>query len=129
MKTMIWLLAGALCISGFTLKNDDDKIDGIWLGYYKSDAVKEKMVIKFCSQDKIEFYAGGVNEESLCDGSYQLLGDSISFSYKSVDGKEYVMKGLISQRKNYVEGVWNSTGKKGSFFIERQDVEEKVVAP
>ncbi len=129
MKMMIWFLAGAFFLSGFTLKNDEVKIDGIWLGYYKSDAVKEKMVIKFCSQDKLEFYAGGVSEESLCDGSYQLLGDSISFTYKSIDGIEYVMRGQISQRKNYVEGVWSSTGKKGNFFIERQDVEEKMVMP
>ena len=129
MKALVCLVASALFLTGFNVKDDDPKIDGIWLGYYRSDVVKEKMVIKFSSQDKLEFYAGGVDEESKCNGSYQLMGDSISFKYTTPEGKEFVMQGQISRRKNYVDGVWQTNGTKGSFFLEKQDVEEKVVAP
>ena len=127
MKTIICVLAGVVFLTGFTVKNDTKKIDGIWLGYYRSDLLKEKMVIKFSSEDKLEFYTGGVDEESRCDGSYQLLGDSISFTYKTPEGEEYVMRGQMSRRKNYVDGVWKANGTKGSFFLEKQDVEEKLV--
>ena len=70
-----------------------------------------------------------MDEEERCDGSYRMLGDSISFKYKTADGEEFVMQGQISRRKNFVDGVWKTGGTKGSFFLEKQDVEEKVVMP
>jgi hypothetical protein len=129
MKTIISLLTGFILLTGFAGKRDEP-IDGIWLGYYKSDLLKEKMVVKFGTEDQLEFYTGGINERSLCSGSYRMYGDSVSFKYTTADGEEYVMQGHLSRRKNYVEGYWHSNGiKKGSFFMEKQDVEEKVVQP
>jgi len=128
MKTIFGLLAGVLILSGFTVKTDPDPIDGIWLGYYKSGALKEKMVVKFSSQDKLEFYTGGVDETIALNGSYKLEGDSVSFTYRTPDGEEIVMKGQVSRRKNFVDGTWKSASGKGNFFIERQDVEEKTVS-
>ena len=124
------LIAGAVLLTGFVTKNQDDSIDGIWMGYYKSDLLKEKLIVKLGSDDHIEIYTSSFNDQPLCNGSYKLTGDSISFTYITPDGEKYLMQGHVSRRKNYVEGAWRSNGtSKGSFFIEKQDVEEKTVQP
>jgi hypothetical protein len=128
MKVMIYLLAGFL-LTSFAIKKKNE-IDGIWLGYYRSDIIKEKVIVKFNAEDKLEFYIGGVDDRTKCNGSYQLLGDSVSFTYTTPEGEEYIMQGHISYRKNYLDGFWKSKGKaKGSFFLEKQDVEEKFIQP
>jgi hypothetical protein len=129
MKKIVGLLAGAVLLTSFSLK-DEDPITGIWLGYYKSDMLKEKLIVKFGSEDHLEFYTGGFNETPRSNGSYKLMGDSLSFTYTTPDGEEFIMQGHVSRRKNYVDGIWTSHGvSKGSFFIEKQDVEEKIVQP
>lgn len=130
MKTIICVLAGLTMLSSFRPGSDEEKIDGIWLGYYRSDMVKEKMLIKFNARDQIEFYTGGVDQDATrSNGSYTITGDSISFNYTTPDGQQFAMQGHVSLRKNYVDGVWKANGSKGSFFIEKQDVEERVVQP
>ena len=129
MKAIICLLAGAFLLTGFRAIDNSEKLDGIWLGYYKSEKVKEKILIKFGTEDRMEFYAGGVDEDAKCNGSYRLLGDSVSFTYTNAMGEEISMKGTISRKLNYVDGIWKSKDGKGAFFIERQDIEEMVVQP
>ena len=129
MKKIVGLLAGAILLTSFSVK-DEDPISGIWLGYYKSDLLKEKLIVKFSSDDHIEFYTGGFNEKPRSNGSYKLTGDSLSFTYTTPDGEKFIMQGHMSRRKNYVDGTWTSNGEsKGSFFMEKQEVEEKVVQP
>ena len=129
MKKIIGFLTGAVLLTSFSLK-EDDPISGIWIGYYKSNLTKQKMMVKLSSDDHIEIYAGSFNEQPQSNGSYKLAGDSISFTYTTPDGDEYLMQGHVNRRKNYVDGVWKSNGtSKGSFFMEKQDVEEKTVQP
>lgn len=129
MKNIIGVLAGVVLLTGFTFK-EGDSVDGIWLGYYKSDLVKEKLIVKLGSDDHIEIFTGSFSEQPRCNGSYKLMGDSISFTYITPEGDVYLMQGHVSRRKNYVDGAWTSNGSsKGSFFMEKQDVEEKTVAP
>lgn len=121
MKTIVCLLAGVICLTSFN-KKQDEKIDGIWTGYYKTDRMKERMMIRFGEEDKIEFYAGRMQEEEKCNGSYRLMGsDSISFKYTTADGREFVMKGEISYRKDFVEGVWRCNESRGKFYLEKRE--------
>jgi hypothetical protein len=127
MKNIVGLLASVVLLTGFAAK-DDDPINGMWLGYYKSDLLKEKLIVKFSSEDHIEFYTGGFGEQPRFNGSYKLVGDSITFTYTTPDGQTCTMQGHISLRRNYVDGTWKLNGvAQGSFFMEKQDVEEKVV--
>src|SRR5215213_846375 len=128
MKMIIWLLAGSL-LTGFTNKQEDE-IDGIWMGYYRSEMVKEKVIVKFSNEDKLEFYTGGVDDKTKCDGTYRLLGDSVSFTYVTPAGEEFLMQGHINRRKNFVDGVWKTGDKStGSFYLEKQRLEEKFINP
>lgn len=121
-------MAGVVLLASFSNKHDDDPITGVWLGYYKSDLLKEKLIVKFTSEDHIEFYAGGFDEQPRSNGSYTLMGDSLSFTYVAPDGQKFIMQGHVSRRKNYVDGTWKVNGiSQGSFFIEKQDLEEKTV--
>jgi hypothetical protein len=129
MKKIFGLLAGAVLLTGFSFK-EGDPLDGLWIGYYKSDLTKQKIIVKLSADDHIEFYAGGFNEQPQCNGSYKLTGDTLSFTYTAPGGDQYVMKGHVSRKKNYIDGIWNSKGSaQGSFFMEKQDIEEKIVQP
>ena len=129
MKKIFGLLAGAVLLSSFSFQ-EEDPLQGVWIGYYKSDLTKQKMMVKLSSDDHIEFYAGGLTEQPQSNGSYKLVGDTLSFTYTTPEGDQYVMQGHVSRKKNYVDGVWKSNGNaQGSFFMEKQDIEEKVVAP
>src|SRR5688572_15075567 len=107
MKKIIGFLAGTVLLTSFSSK-DGDSVDGIWLGYYKSDLQKEKLIVKLGSNDQIEIYTGGFNEQPRYNGSYKLKGDSLSFIYITPEGEQYLMQGHVSRRKNYVDGSWKS---------------------
>jgi hypothetical protein len=129
MKAIMVLLAGSF-LTGFSNRPMEDDIDGIWMGYYRSEVIKERVIVKFSNEDKIEFYTGGVDDKTKCNGSYRLLGDSVSFTYKTPEGQEYLMQGHINRRKNFVDGVWKTNDKgTGSFYLEKQEVEEKFINP
>ena len=129
MKAIICLLAVSL-LAGFTSRPEENEIDGIWMGYYRSETMKEKVIVKFSNKDKIEFYAGGVDEKTKCDGTYRLLGDSVSFTYTTPAGDQFTMEGHMNRRKNFVDGVWqNKDQEKGSFYLEKQKLQEKIAQP
>src|SRR6059058_3845130 len=129
MKAMIYLLAGTLFTS-FTNKTYDENIDGIWMGYYRSDILKEKVIVKFNESDKMEFYTGGVDDRTRLEGSYHILGDSVSITYKDSAGEEITMQGHFNRRKNFVDGSWKGKEKSsGSFYLEKQQVEELYARP
>lgn len=128
MKAILYLVATTLLVS-FS-RHERDEIDGIWMGYYRAGLAKEKVIVKFSSEEKMEFYTGGVDETTRCTGSYKLLGDSVSFTYRNAEGQEFIMKGHLNSRKTYVDGVWtNNEESTGKFYLEKQKVEERIVEP
>lgn len=128
MKAMLYLAAGIL-LASFTGKNDSS-IDGIWMGSYRSDLVKEKAIVKFTSQDQIEFYRGDLEDNNKCTGTYKIQGDSVLLTFKTCNGEEYTMQGEINERKNFVDGVWEDNKKgNGSFYLQKQRFQEMFVQP
>src|SRR5690349_8134073 len=110
MKLLMYLLAGTI-LSSFSARPVDDDIDGVWMGYYRSTFQKEKLIVKFSSTDKMEFYTGGVDERTRLDGSYRIQGDSVSFTYRTPEGEEIRMQGHFNRWKNFVNGVWKTNDK------------------
>jgi hypothetical protein len=128
MKAFIYLMAATMLVS-FS-KREEEEIDGIWMGYYRSDISKEKVIVKFSSHDRMEFYAGGVDEGPKCIGSYRIVGDSVSFTYRNAEGKEFNMEGTLNYRKTYVDGTWKTNDlNSGKFYLEKQKIEERIVQP
>ena len=128
MKAILYLVATTVLVS-FT-RHDNNEIDGIWMGYYRTEDVRERVVVKFSAEDRMEFYTGGVDENTRCLGSYKISGDSVSFTYTNASGQEIIMKGHFNNRKTYVDGVWLNTDEaSGKFYLEKQKVEERIVRP
>jgi hypothetical protein len=129
MKAIVFVVAGAL-LTGFTFKKPDT-LDGIWTGIYRSDNQREKVLVKFESQNQVELYDGEVIDSNKFMGTYKLQGDTVlTFSYKTASGKEYTMQGHINERKNYVDGVWKTSDKRsGSFYLKKEKIQEMFVAP
>src|ERR1700760_1355490 len=118
MKAMICLLFTTMFFA-FTGKPYEDDVDGFWMGYYRSDLMKEKLIVHLNGADKLEFYTGGVDERTKAEGTYRMLGDSISFSYKTSEGQNITLSGHINHRKNFMDGVWRTNEKAtGSFYLE-----------
>lgn len=129
MKTLIYLLVG-IGLMSFAGHQSDDLMKGIWKGYYRSELIKEKVIVKFNNESKIEFYTGGVDERTMLPGIYQLEGDSVSFSYVTNEGEEFFMKGHVNDRRNFLDGTWiTSDSSTGSFYLEKQTVQENYVMP
>ena len=58
MKILFCLLAGTV-LTSFTNKSFDNDLDGYWMGYYRSDFTKEKVIVKLNADDRMDFYTGG----------------------------------------------------------------------
>ncbi|MGZ3845894.1 MAG: hypothetical protein ACXVBH_07550 [Flavisolibacter sp.] len=130
MKTLFVLLAGTVLSSFVNKPVDNDDLDGYWMGYYRSDLNKEKVIVKLDANDRMDFYTGGIDDRTRLEGTYRILGDSVSFSYKTVDGELVVMQGHFNHRKTYMDGVCRTNDKPtGSFYLEKQDLEERFVQP
>lgn len=130
MKTLLCLLAGTI-LTGFVnrpAQNDDP--DGFWMGYYRSHMVKEKVIIKLSNEDKMEFYTGGIDERTRIEGTYKIYGDSVSFYYRTSDGENMLMQGHFNYRRNALDGICRTNDKpSGSFYLEKQRLEEYLVKP
>ena len=130
MKTLFVLLAGTILTSFVSKPVDNDDLDGYWMGYYRSDINKEKVIVKLGADDRMDFYTGAIDDQSRLEGNYKIFGDSVSFSYKTVDGEEVVMQGHFNHRKTYMDGVCRTNHKPtGSFYLEKQSLEERFVEP
>ncbi|HEY6956523.1 MAG TPA: hypothetical protein VI385_14835 [Flavisolibacter sp.] len=130
MKTLFVLLAGTILTSFVNKPVDNDDLDGYWMGYYRSDINKEKVIVKLDANDRMDFYTGGIDDRTRLQGTYKIDGDSVSFSYKTVDGELVVMQGHFNHRKTYMDGVCRTNDKPtGSFYLEKQDLEERFVEP
>ena len=129
MKTLFVLLAGTM-LTSFTNKSFDNDLDGYWMGYYRSDITKEKVIVKLDADDRMDFYTGGIDDRTRLEGTYRIFGDSVSFSYKTIDGEEIVMQGHFNHRKTYMDGVCRTNNKPtGSFYLEKQKLEERFTQP
>lgn len=130
MKTLFVLLAGTILTSFVNKPVDNDDLDGYWMGYYRSDINKQKVIVKLDANDRMDFYTGGIDDRNRLEGTYKIDGDSVSFSYKTVDGELVVMQGHFNHRKTYMDGVCRTNDKPtGSFYLEKQDLEERFVEP
>jgi hypothetical protein len=129
MKAILLLFAASL-VSGFTTSVQEDEIDGVWMGYFRSQYIKEKMIVKFSNEAKMEFYTGGVDERTMSEGSYQMTGDSVVITCRTIDGEWITMKGEFNYRKNFVDGTWKSgNNTSGNFYLEKQKVQEWFARP
>jgi hypothetical protein len=130
MKTLFVLLAGTVLTSFVNKPVDNDDLDGYWMGYYRSNLNKEKVIIKLDADDRMDFYTGGIDDQKRLEGTYKISGDSVLFSYKTVDGEVVVMQGHFNNRKTYMDGVCRTNNKPtGSFYLEKQDLQERFVEP
>lgn len=130
MKTLVCLLAGVV-LAGYTNnKVSDDDLDGYWMGYYRSQMDKEKVIIKLDADDRMDFYTGGIDERTKLEGTYKISGDSVSFKYTTPDGEQMVMQGHFNNRRTYMDGICRTNNTpSGSFYLEKQQLEERFVEP
>lgn len=127
MKTIFCLLAGTV-LTSFINKPADNDLDGYWMGYYRSDLLKEKVIVKIDSDERMLFYTGGIDDRTKLEGSYKIYGDSVSFKYTTADGEEVLMQGHFNYRKTYVDGICRTNNKpSGSFYLEKQKLQERIV--
>lgn len=117
-------------MTGFVNKPTDDELDGFWMGYYHNELVKEKVIVKLVSEEKMEFYTGGINDKTRIEGTYKTYGDSVSFVYQTPGGEKILMQGHFNYRKNAMDGICRTNDKpSGSFYLEKQKLEEFFVRP
>ena len=128
MKTLFCLLAGTVFTS-FVNKPVENDLDGYWMGYYRSEMLKEKVIVKLDSDDRMVFYTGGIDDRTKLEGTYKIYGDSVSFKYTTTDGEEVIMQGHFNHRKTYMDGICKTNDKPtGSFYLEKQKLEERIVS-
>lgn len=131
MKTLFCLLAAAV-LTGFINKSVvvDDDVNGYWMGYYRSEMINEKLIVKLNIDEHIVFYTSGINERTKMEGTYKIYGDSVSFSYTTTGGEEVVMQGHFNRRRTYMDGICRTNNKPtGSFYLEKQKLEERFAKP
>lgn len=129
MKILLCLLAGTM-FAGFSNKPVDDDLDGYWMGYYRSELTKEKVIIKLDADDRMDFYTGGIDDRTKLQGTYRIYGDSVSFSYKTPEGEDILMQGHFNRRRTYMDGICRTNNKPtGSFYLEKQKLEERFAEP
>ena len=128
MKIVLFLLA-ATVFAGFSNKPADEELDGYWMGYYRSNTSKEKVIVKLNSGAQMDFYTGGIDDHTKREGTYQIKGDSVYFSYKSANGEDVSMQGHFNRRKTYMDGICRTNNKPtGSFYLEKQKLQERIVS-
>ena len=129
MKILFCLLGGTM-LTGFVNRAEEEDLDGYWMGYYRSEVIKERVIIKLNSNERMDFYTGGIDDQTKLEGSYQIKGDSVYFSYKSPDGEDVVMQGHFNRRKTYMDGICRTNNKPtGSFYLEKQKLQERMAQP
>lgn len=129
MKTLLCLLFGTM-LSSFVNKPVNDDLDGFWMGYYRTGATKEKVIVKLDSYDKMVFYTGGIDDRTKREGTYKIEGDSVSFRYTTPQGEQVLMQGHFNYRKTYMDGICKTNNQpSGSFYLEKQSLEERFVQP
>lgn len=122
-------MAGTV-LTSYINKPVTDDLDGYWMGYYRTGDSKEKVIIKLGSDERLDLYAGGINDQSQLQGTYRVYGDSVAFHYTSPEGEDVLMEGHFNHRKTYMDGLCKTNNKPtGSFYLERQDLEERFIEP
>lgn len=130
MKTLLCLLAGTILASFINKPVDNDDLDGYWMGYYRSDLTKEKVIVKLDVNDRLDFYTGGIDDRTKLEGTYKIDGDSVSFNYTTADGEKVLMQGHFNFRRTYMDGICKTNNvPSGSFYLEKQPLEERFAEP
>jgi hypothetical protein len=129
MKMFLCLLAGVI-LASFANRPSDNDLDGYWMGYYRSNLTKEKVIIKLDEDERMDFYTGGIDDHTKLQGTYKIYGDSVSFRYTTADGEEVLMQGHFNHRRTYMDGICRTNDKPtGSFYLEKQKLEERFAQP
>lgn len=131
MKTILFVLAGTILTSFVNKPVDKSDLEGYWMGYYMTDASKEKVIIKLdTDNDRMEFYTGGIDDSKKVDGSYKIYDDSVVLNYQAASGEKILMQGHYNPRRNFIDGVCRINNQaSGSFYLEKQELEERMVEP
>lgn len=130
MKTLFCLLAGTILTSFINKPVNNDDLDGFWMGYYRNDLTKEKVIIKLDKDDHMDFYTGGIDDRTKLEGTYKIDGDSVAFHYITPEGEDMLMQGHFNFRRTYMDGTCKTNNKpSGSFYLEKQELEERFVEP
>jgi hypothetical protein len=130
MKALFYLLTGTILLSFVPKPVDNDDLDGYWMGYYRNEMTKEKVIIKLDSDNRMDFYTGGIDDRTKLEGTYKIYEDSVVFKYTTPQGEEMLMQGHFNHRKTYMDGICKTNDKPtGSFYLEKQKLEERIVEP
>lgn len=129
MKILFCLLAGTI-LASFVSKPLEDDLDGYWMGYFRSEMNKEKVIVKLSSDDRMDFYTGGIDDRTKLEGTYRIEGDSVYFKYTSTNGEDILMQGHFNRRRTYMDGICRTNNKpSGSFYLEKQKLQERFAQP
>lgn len=129
MKLIFCLMAGVV-LSSFSNKPVEDDLNGYWMGYFRSEMTKERVIIKLNIDERMDFYTGGIDDRTKLEGTYRIQGDSVYFSYKTANGEDITLQGHFNRRRTYMDGICKTNNKPtGSFYLEKQKLQERFVEP
>lgn len=130
MKALLCISVATLLTSFGSKPMNTDDLDGYWMGYYRSELLKEKLIIKLNDNHRMEYYTGGIDERTRVEGTYKITGDSVLIAYQSSGGENILMEGHFNRRRNYIDGSCKINNKpSGNFYLEKQKLEERMVKP
>lgn len=129
MKKLFFLVVAGVGLASFSAPVEEPEFDGFWLGEYGKGEEMKTMVVKFSDDRSIEWYRDEVKEENRQSGTYQLRGDSVIITCDCGEGKQFVLNGFVNRRKTYVDGNWQESEAKGSFYLKKQKVREFMTQP
>lgn len=122
-------MAGVV-LSSFSNKPVEDDLNGYWMGYFRSEMTKERVIIKLNIDERMDFYTGGIDDRTKLEGTYRIQGDSVYFSYKTANGEDITLQGHFNRRRTYMDGICKTNNKPtGSFYLEKQKLQERFVEP
>jgi len=117
------LLIISTTLLGFSAKEKNDAVFGIWKGAYGMGNNVKQTWVYLGPHNSMNFYDGSMKPENRMTGTYTLLGDSaiVFVCQKSITHKQIRMRGNLNRTKSFVDGVWESNDDRyGSFYLQKQ---------
>ena len=110
----------SLFLLSFTVK-EDSEIFGTWIGGFGTESDITETFVELKQQNKAVVYEGAKVEINMCLGEYEVKGDTaLILTYiQPVTNKKVILEGNINRSKNFVDGVWQSSEVKGSFYLQK----------
>ena len=117
------LLIISTTLLGFSLKENNNEVFGIWKGAYGMGNNIEQTWVYLGPHNSMKFYGGYMKPENSMTGTYTLQGDTaiVFICKKKNSNQQLKMKGNLNRTKNFVDGVWESNDDHhGSFYLQKQ---------